>query len=609
LRRELDFATIERWRETIVAKLDDLARRAARPSYQPVPAEAVAVLFADEAELLACLALDWCRGNFAKHWWWRYLFPNGSYLRSWTALWRMQPEFIPGAALLLAERQAVQMVVHSMEQNDAQLLLTAIVEQFGLREIAVQLGRPEVQLAAAEPASVTTEIPRLPENGNPDHQQTLKQTLSSVLQPEAPWRRCVSSAELPDKLSKVQECFFGVAISLQRDSRFARSAQFAELMFDWIRLHRRPSETSRFLSPEQPEPIWPRRRRQFESEQITFGNAILAGSANALGASCLGNESDKIAFTEDAVSRDSAADFKTPVSPLEVEPRFAAEQYHRREAGLPGPPPLPNALTTKKGPTAPSSSSIFVADSEVQTAFGGIFYLINAALLLGLYGDFTAPLQPGLALDIWDFLALIGLELAGDELVTDLLWSLLAELSGRDASKQEPASGFEAPDRWELPRDWLQAFLEPSNWHWTVEAERIRIEHAAGFTILDVPVTFEEDAEARLQATTNKYPPPRGLERMPARDRPWQETPLRRWLLWICGYLRARLPRALGFSAGSVDAIRLLLNEPARIAITATQVSVFFSLARHPLQIRLAGLDRDPGWVPAAGRRILFFYD
>ncbi len=47
-------------------------------------------------------------------------------------------------------------------------------------------------------------------------------------------------------------------------------------------------------------------------------------------------------------------------------------------------------------------------EGSYETRFGGLFYLVNVALYLELYGDFTAPAQPGLPLTIWDFLALLG---------------------------------------------------------------------------------------------------------------------------------------------------------------------------------------------------------
>jgi hypothetical protein len=43
--------------------------------------------------------------------------------------------------------------------------------------------------------------------------------------------------------------------------------------------------------------------------------------------------------------------------------------------------------------------------------------------------------------------------------------------------------------------------------------------------------------------------------------------------------------------------------------VTATHVDVLFQLAGLPVEVRLSGLDRDPGWVPAAGRFVAFRYE
>lgn len=73
-------------------------------------------------------------------------------------------------------------------------------------------------------------------------------------------------------------------------------------------------------------------------------------------------------------------------------------------------------------------------------------------------------------------------------------------------------------------------------------------------------------------------------------------------------YLRSRLGRALG-CGDAADLPRMLCRQKARVSATAAHVDVFFALDRHPIEIRLAGLDRDPGWVPAAGRCIAFHYE
>ena len=50
-------------------------------------------------------------------------------------------------------------------------------------------------------------------------------------------------------------------------------------------------------------------------------------------------------------------------------------------------------------------------------------------------------------------------------------------------------------------------------------------------------------------------------------------------------------------------------RELVEIETTSARVDAHFSLAKHPIELRMAGLDRDPGWVPAGGRSIYFHYD
>ena len=82
---------------------------------------------------------------------------------------------------------------------------------------------------------------------------------------------------------------------------------------------------------------------------------------------------------------------------------------------------------------------------------------------------------------------------------------------------------------------------------------------------------------------------------------------LEQWLDWIMPYVRVRLCRALGIADAS-DPGRALGAQRASILLTGVHLDIFFALSEHPLEIRLAGLDRDPGWVPAAGRFVRFHY-
>ena len=84
--------------------------------------------------------------------------------------------------------------------------------------------------------------------------------------------------------------------------------------------------------------------------------------------------------------------------------------------------------------------------------------------------------------------------------------------------------------------------------------------------------------------------------------------PLTIWLDKICHDVRERVAAALSLCDGC-NLRTLVLNHHARIETTAARMDAHFSLATHPIQLRIAGLDRDPGWVPAGGRSIYFHYD
>ncbi len=168
---------------------------------------------------------------------------------------------------------------------------------------------------------------------------------------------------------------------------------------------------------------------------------------------------------------------------------------------------------------------------RVATEWGGVLYLAGVAIALDLYRDFTRPASPGLALPLWDFLALLGVRFIGEEFKEDPLCGLLARLSGR-SEDETPGADFEVPSG----------------------------------------------------------------------------EPLETWVVRICHEMRIRVAASLGLE-GDHDLRPLVLNHHAKIEADAARVDAHFSLAQHPIQLRVAGLDRDPGWVPAAGRSIYFHYD
>jgi hypothetical protein len=194
---------------------------------------------------------------------------------------------------------------------------------------------------------------------------------------------------------------------------------------------------------------------------------------------------------------------------------------------------------------------------------------------------------------------------------------LLAGLAGRDP-QQPPGQDFEPPDEWGLPVEWLEAFPPQGACCWSAAAGRLRLSHPAGFVLLDLRLEPDDPAsqvrrEVEAYGSAVKELTTLGADAAgTAALAESLASPLDRWLGWLLPYVQARLRRALGLDLTGLQDLSGLApywKQRARVLVTPSHVDVIMALAELPIEIRLAGLDRDPGWVPAAGRFIAFHFE
>jgi hypothetical protein len=114
------------------------------------------------------------------------------------------------------------------------------------------------------------------------------------------------------------------------------------------------------------------------------------------------------------------------------------------------------------------------------------------------------------------------------------------------------------------------------------------------------------DVQARLGRELRRYGVRPLLRRaaLPAESR----VPLRRWAGRLGTYAAARIQVSLA-DPDRAHAVDTVLRRRATVFITETHVDVSLSLSSLAIEIRLAGLDRDPGWIPAAGRFVAFRFE
>jgi hypothetical protein len=421
--------------------------------------------------------------------------------------------------------------------------------------------------------------------------------------PTAPWLgwapESAAAGPQPER-----QALLGVGLMLHRAPEVLRDRVFADAVERWLGTRAAaaephpPKPTAALESPvtlHLRTPIEPLLNPQRPSRP--WSHAARSGTLAAPGDTALPASADAVAPALSLPPQEAATDQPTTTPPL------LATQ------------PESSALTDR--PTVTAEQAMMPADwpmieTRIDTAFGGLFYLLNLALALELYGDFTMPAHPGIALPIWDFLALAGLELLGQPIRADPLWALLARMAGR-APEHTPGHEFAPPEDWRISPAWLAPFHVPAELRWSASADRLRVAHPAGFLLLDVART---DDARQLDTEMHDYGPNITCVPGSIASATGEQTallaghaaPLEHWLSCLMPYLRARLRRALG-QLDDHEIAGLVCAYQASVCVSTARLDVLLSLADLPIAIRLAGLDRDPGWIPAAGRSVAFHFE
>ncbi len=277
-----------------------------------------------------------------------------------------------------------------------------------------------------------------------------------------------------------------------------------------------------------------------------------------------------------------------------------ARASHAQAAGCPeasGAPALRQPPVEPPGGDDVASPGTWTpADGGIATGLASLLFLVNFAVWLDDTDDAVGPAG-------WALVELLGRHLLGAQLsdyADDPLWDVLAELDGRRPGTP-PAVELGSEDPLRLPQAWLRRWPPPHPTYIARQSgEQLVIRHPeAGFVAADVrcpPSRLDEvcAAEAALLGGAEIIMAAQGPA-AGAAPHPEQRfgDSVGAFVSWL---LRSR---AIGVSS---------LVSPGRVLVTATHVDVVLSLQHVDLAARVAGLDRDPGWVPALGRIVLFHF-
>jgi hypothetical protein len=511
------------------AELSRFAARARRPWLDPDAARADAVLFEDEAELIACLIRDWLRGVVPERWWWVDLLRTTGVEMALRRHVLSRGEILVPALSLLAPAGEIVPFVLRLPDHDARAAAASVIRAYALVEVA---HASENGTAAVD----RRDDPAWRVDGDtvvgPRATSILARLMTAV--PELPVAPC----------AREQRRLLALVFGTMRRLAWVRSPDFARGLVLLERFEPATITESR-LADDVAAIQWPLPPPMSElplRPMVTTDSRPGATTLRPLRTGA-GDAGDSRSTTRDPHSartsrargrRPSMAESIPPAvgstGPKEGQSRPPREvsrprTEHEASADAAGDAPRRGAPWPPASTGFPSEGPLSLGKELIATDFGGILYLLNAWLAMELYGDFMKPRAENFMLSPWDLLALVGRTWFGAPFVGDPIWTALARLAGRDP-EDEPGVKCAVPD------DWLPRHLDT---------------------------------------------------------------------------LIARLQRGLGID----ECARIpdwLCRHQAAIDVTASAVHVHLSLCVLPLEIRVAGLDRDPGWIPAAGVSVYFHF-
>ena len=228
-----------------------------------------------------------------------------------------------------------------------------------------------------------------------------------------------------------------------------------------------------------------------------------------------------------------------------------------------------------------------IALQRIETGFGGLLFLTNALLSLGLYPDFTRPLDRGLHPSPFWLIDQLGQRLFGQLYRADPLHRWFGE-----NSLPGPL-----PEIWEVQRAWLTGLPKATH---SLRRTRSRtlIWDERGFALYDGLTATEPPSLMRRIAFAGQE----AKQDRVRQARPMPRSANARWVACLAEFLCFRLNLACD------GMVMRQLALPATVEFRMDRIDCHFPLAALPIEIRMAGLDRNPGWLPTEGRALAFHF-
>ena len=631
------------WERALRVQLESLRQEAARPGDGIIDASSGAIWFEDESELIACLILCESTG-VERPWWWA----AAAHYRPADSLAEWPEEHLPWLPAIftrLVRWKQAEALAERIPPAVAAALVVRLAEVFELPKVL------------REATQWTGELSSRPEGmPSPPPAEDLDARLASTGQGSAPPTRQAVPANdgfgqngrspppwrswwRPDstaRLKPIQTLLLGLATGMHHSPAHLRGDGFERELMAWL-------ADLGITHPTFPDS----NARRAPSVGISEGSSSASAPSGGDGSGDIwqleiGPGLPQYPPTTDR-SRSRRLEFQLPLDgqagwiehfgdqeshPAAVEPEIPLPlRRFEQDAAASG-------INAKTGGAMPedSSDSLGMVSSDrlewneagLPTQLGGIVLLFNLLEFLDLPDCFEESCRLASAagdVAVLETLALSLLDGIQPERKNDPVWALLAKLDGRKPGQPPLAEGMSDRDL-RLPVAWFAGLggdARPLRWH--ASDDRLALWSEAGFPVADLVLDPDDPgrqalAEASAYLPELNRPALDSLEPAPGLTVPATLTarhwppPLARWGAFVMPFLRHRLAKALGHNTADPHwLLEEFLLTPGVIYLTDTHIDLVMAMDSIRLPVRLAGLDRSPGWLPRLGRVVLFHFE
>ena len=613
------------WEQAVQLELTSIYHQASRPTRGVIVGQPDSVLFADEAELLACLALSISSGQAWSCWWWQVVLKTipAFFGRSAavTKVFCERARYIPAALDLLSNWGKAVPVVKAISNSDAFTVLNAMAHVHGIGHLITNLGAQSRGSQVEQEYSRQSTWPTQEMEEEVFGQDILNTQPKDLRNGSVLWERVISFVLQTESLTKEQAVLFGLGLTLQKSPSIAQRKDFQQAVINWWFRGLNSLKVTKG-SPEQGSAIQQKSRNNLserhENSKEPGKNLKIHGKDGKRH-----HESRQPGTEQEKAKIRKIRSASAKQGRISQEP--ALESLNNKYARSPDEKVRTNPVKTVEQPLQLFPGTDFSTEG-IRTRLGGVLYLINLMGQLNLPYSFEPDWQVASQLGAWGTLEVMARALfAGEnvELLSDPVWPALAELDNRD--HDVPAgSFFRGARQYNLPLAWWKLCPEAKKKKifWAAREKQFRIWSEFGFVLIDRPVDVVVTSE---YVRTSLRPYCDSINDAKISRRAYADAPvlsagstwfsgmshaLIHWLSLITPFVRFQLTRVLKFSIkNKSDLIKSIFYYQGTLYVSKSHVDLVMTLNDISLPIRIAGFDRNPGWMKDFGRVISFHFD